>query len=251
MVNCQDIVPNETPRYGGRGVRIRAYWTKPIWSIPAVYQESWEEISVADQLLRQETLSLDVEPAFIELPPIVPEPYLSWPLERRVGRLPAPPKRPLHPAFLEFNETLDLSNDQNLTEDFFRPLRSLVDRAPPPENRLIVVFTPLTSTVKFNGGLAESQGYTFLRSTTWLPWVFVDPREPDNYTLLHEIGHACRLAHRHGTIMAQGGAAPVLCDSFVHAIYNSYWCAGPRPRNWYMSRSMSQIGSPFLWDDGP
>jgi len=91
------------------------------------------------------------------------------------------------PRVLEFNETLDLSNDQNLTEDFFRPLRSLVDRAPPPENRLIVVFTPLTSTVNFNGGLAESQGYTFLRSTTWLPWVFVDPREPDNYTLLHEI----------------------------------------------------------------
>jgi len=248
-MKCSQDAGYETPHYGFRGVRIRAYWTKPIWSIPEVYHDSWEEIRFADEMLRGETLSLDVEPAFIELPPIVPEPYLSRPLERRVGRLPAPPKRPLHPAFLEFNEILDLGNDQNLTEDFFRPLRSLVDRAPPPENRLIVVFTPLTSTIKFNGGLAESQGYTFLRSTTSLPWVLVDPREPDNYTLLHEIGHACRLAHRNGTIMGQAGAfAPLLCDSQVHEIYKSYWCAGPRPRNWYM---MSRPGSPFLWDDGP
>ena len=237
MVNCYDIVPNETPRYGGRGVRIRAYWTKPIWSIPAVYQESWEEISVADQLLRLETLSLDVEPAFIELPPIVPEPYLSRPLERRVGRLPAPPKRPLHPAFLEFNETLDLSNDQNLTEDFFRPLRSLVDRAPPKENRLIVVFTPLTGRGRTE--LSGVQGYTAWRFGIWLPWVLVDPREADNNTLIHEIGHACRLAHRNGTIMGQGEAsAPFICDMQVHEIYKSYWCAGPRPRNWYMCHDL-------------
>jgi hypothetical protein len=252
-MKCSQDAGYEAPHFGGRGVRIRAYWTKPIWSIPEVYRDSWKEIMFADQMLRGESLSLDVEPAFMELPPILPAPapYLR-PLERRVERRPPPPKRPLPSAFLDFNETLDLSNDQNLTEDFFRPLRSLVDRAPPKENRLIVVFTPLTSTVTFDGKLAESQGYTFLRSTTWLPWVLVDPREVDNDSLLHEIGHACRLAHRPNTIMGQGGAqAPILCDSQVHEIYKSYWCAGPRPRNWYMSRPMSHIGGPFLWDDGP
>jgi hypothetical protein len=128
-MKCSQDAGYEAPLFGGLGVRIRAHWTKPVWSMPDVYWDSWEEIRFADEMLRRETLSLDVEPALIEVPPILPAPFLSRPVERRVERLPAPPKRPLPSAFLDFDETLDLTNDKNLTEDSLRPVRSLIDRA--------------------------------------------------------------------------------------------------------------------------
>jgi len=70
MVNCQDIVPNETPRYGGEASE-SGHIGRSQFGLYRRSIRSHGGISVADQLLRQETLSLDVEPAFIELPPIV------------------------------------------------------------------------------------------------------------------------------------------------------------------------------------
>jgi hypothetical protein len=267
MVRCRgDSISGDEiePNYGGRGVRIQVYWTKPVWSRPEVYWQSWEQIRVANRMLREETLSLDVQPALIEVPPIPPPPpkpplSMSYPVvERRVTRQqpPAAPRPRLPSAFLDFDETIDLTSNVN-REGRLKPLRSLIDRVPPlRENRLIVVFTPVTGESDDGtiGGMAITE------YSNWLPWVLVGPAfstgptpampawydDVGSQKLIHEIGHACRLNHWHG-VMQDGGGPGEFCNWQVHEINKSYWCAGQRPKNWWV-RAWPLTG-PYLWEE--
>jgi len=126
------------------------------------------------------------------------------------------------------------------------------------ENRLIVVFTPL------DGG---PSGFTSLFGD-WLPWVLVDPKHYsyDTY-LLHEIGHACRLHHQqfgvpaqptyeasthYRNVMSYDDPADRFWGWQVDAVYDSYWCTGSRPRNWWEALRKIQVeDSPYLWNEPP
>lgn len=236
------------PHYGGRGVRIRVCWTKPYWSSPYRLLQSLSLITYAHNLLSAETLSLDVEPEELLAFGLVP---ISIP---RDAKLPVATKNPFPRAFLEFDKTLDLTDDGHL-EDYVTPIRSLVDRFPPREDRLIVVFTPLAASAGIGG-----HTFTFASS---LPWVIVglpEPKEPLSTTptwsvevqsyghLIHEIGHACRLNHGPGIMNKDAGGAPAFfCNWQVHEIYKSYWCAGPRPKNWWVRAR--PLNGPYLWGD--
>jgi hypothetical protein len=92
--------------------------------------------------------------------------------------------------------------------------------------------------------------------------VIADPRpiqdRPDTL-VLHEMGHACRLAHQQSNGVATGAVNIMYpLDSTglkqlwgwqVDTIYDSYWCDGRRPTNWWdRSNALLPIDHPFLWD---
>ena len=87
-------------------------------------------------------------------------------------------------------------------------------------------------------------------SPKWLPWVLVDPRytQLGDQTLMHEIGHACRLAHtEHGVMNVYGERSDALSYMESWEIYRSYWCTGPRPKAWYQHRPDKYTPQHYLW----
>ncbi len=198
------------PAYGGNAVRIRAYWSKQILSNMMQYLHTFNEINLAIQVLRKYTLDLD------------------W---------------GTNIYGLDFYDSIFVNSSGYLNQ--LEQIRDLIRtgyHGPPPENRLIVVFTPLRST---------EIGHTIYTYPRWLPWILIDPRQPAfTGVLLHEIGHACRLGHYADTLMQIGvGGPPDILENFqVHEIYRSYWCTGPRPVDWWhgLARTDSDY-QPFLW----
>src|SRR5262249_3383212 len=141
-------------------------------------------------------------------------------------------------------------------EDRLKPLRSLIDRVPPlRENRLIVVFTPVTGDAEGSIG-----GKAIIQYSNLLPWVLVGPAfstEPTpampawvegvgRQNLMPEIGHACRLKQWRG-VMQDGGGPGVFCNWQVHEIYKSYWCAGQRPKIWWIRAK--PLNGPYMWEE--
>jgi hypothetical protein len=156
-----------------------------------------------------------------------------------------------------FNEVLTIPYEGGLPSiEQFKPLRQQIEPIA-HENRLIVAFASMS------GG---PDGFVALYPD-WLPWVLVDPRNfGDQMTLIHEIGHACRLAHQQENVPAQKTQADSmhyrnimsyyawrnqLWGWQVEAIYNSYWCEGRRPKNWWDRTWQATLppDHPFLWKE--
>jgi hypothetical protein len=210
---------NPTPAYGGKAVRIRCYWTRALYNWDyekkPVGSAMTAQIHEAGKILTRYSLGLDVDRS--------PEYDLDY---------------------------YDPINPKGDSESLFK-LRDLIDRgrpavrgksagvSPPPENRLIVVFTPLPE---------DYAGWTFCNAA-WLPWVVVDPRPSSSpSTLMHEMGHACRLGHYDYSYMQPSGSGATGFFNFqVHEIYRSYWCTGPRPQDWWDQRNTNINSSAFNW----
>jgi hypothetical protein len=219
---------------GGKAVRIRPFWST--WWFrkdnKAVLIQSLRLIANANAVLKKYTLALD----HAELPA---EALLSV----DYGGTPKG-----HPAVLGYPFKIPLPTSGRLLPSMKGYLKEIYDLAKPAardDDRLIVVFMPLSG----------PSGYC-VHEQEWLPWVVVDPSqdmEPHSNLLLHEIGHACNLGHQqmdipayktqqeaeeakkiYRNVMGYGKFQDQLWNWQVDSIYNSYWCAGPRPRNWWV-----------------
>lgn len=209
---CNDNDPKSPfyaakPAYNGEAVRIKPYWTQPIVNDPVAYFQSWNAINRASQTLREHTLSLDY------------------------GSLNA------YNIILPFNDYLYTNRVRERAKNY-EPYRNLIPDSPAEQNRLIVIFGHL-------GGI-ESGHCALVHN--WLPFVIVDPTKwIGGPTLIHEIGHACRAGHVEGSVMEQASDKfRNFCNIHVQEIYNSYWCKGPRPLNWWNVTSGC-----FLWETEP
>jgi hypothetical protein len=149
-------------------------------------------------------------------------------------------------GLIKFDRAISVPSQATPPIEQFKQLRKLIEPVM-EENRLIVVFVPIV------GG---ANGYT-ARFPDWLPWVLVDPRDPsDDTALLHEMGHACRLAHQQmntpaadvHNVMSYGYGLDQLWGWQVDTIYDSYWCQGRRPKDWWVNQILP-AGHPFLWDE--
>ncbi len=264
--------------FSNAALRIRCYWTLPVLRDSALLASSFAAIRKADEILRKYTLSLDVKPPL----GTVTAAFRSNVQKKLYSKLPAQ----VQPLFTTdwspvkwigdavIDTAIDLANDPQVAAagmlkfdgaipvpaegsppiDPLRALHQLIEPVT-EENRLIVVFVP------FNG---PPNGYTVL-FPDWLPWVLVDPRAfDDTPVMLHEIGHACRLAHQQNEIPAQptqeASAVYRNLMSYLNqhdrlwgwqadTIYDSYWCTGPRPSNWWVRDVRMPAGHPFLWEN--
>ena len=154
-------------------------------------------------------------------------------------------------GLVNYNNRLAIPAEGRAEKKQFADLRALINE--PPENRLIVVFVEID----------VATGYTAL-FPDWLPWVVVDPsRSADDATLLHEIGHACRLAHQASpdirqelrslfNVMEQGSdVSNHLWGWQVDTIFDLFWCTGPRPTGWSVPMQGAPMYRAFLWDEKP
>src|SRR4051812_14874142 len=184
--------PQYYHNFGGAAVRIKTYWTTPIWQNPGLLAHSFNLIKQADAILKKYTLRLD------SMPPLV---GASTALHAKVraklySGLPAKARSAIDEAvaksnalkilqaiaaagvdqtidyaadtaaaavgLLNFNQTISVS--ERVPIEILKPLRNLVEPVK-EENRLIVVFVSMV-------GVAA--GYTVLEAN-WLPWIIVDP----------------------------------------------------------------------------
>ena len=200
--------------FGGAALRIKTYWTTPVWTNPALLVHSLRLIKTADSILRNYTLQLDavprgpspaaraavrkafyancathgwavdltLRPALGHILPLPAVPRLRFGTDQRAEDNLADTAD----GQLNYNYSTHIPAEGDPSIEELRPIRKLIEPVT-EENRLIVVFTPL------DGG---PSGYTSVFAD-WLPWVLVDPKHYsyDTY-LLHEIGHACRLGHQ-------------------------------------------------------
>lgn len=265
-------------------VRITVFWTRSVFLRKANLAQSLQMINSADAILRKYRLSLNVEPVGAASPAahaqshkkihddLKAERKQPWGLSQVLSRPPAAvpfieasrnekADRQLdkddmvQKGLIPFDESIFIPDVGLPPIEQFRPLRQLIDPTIKNENRLIVVFVPLA------GG--PTNGFTALYQD-WLPWVLVDPRDfSDTMALMHEIGHACRLAHQQVDGVARADTQQKLrnmmsfmqkrnqfWDWQVDAIYRSYWCEGSRPQNWWYPRSVRQmaVDYPYLWE---
>lgn len=160
--------------FGGKAVRIRPVWSSRLLGSTnnPKLRHSFQQIRNAEATLRRYTLGLDCQPS--------PEVF-SWPLRTLGSRL-----------FVNFDRALSSPAGDSVSLSGLRPDYEAIYRQVKAnqveEDRLVVVFLELRG----------ARGRVILEPD-WLPWVVVDP-VPDvgaqDNTLLHEIGHACRLGHQ-------------------------------------------------------
>jgi hypothetical protein len=282
--NAEEDITNTPGHYhnfNGASLRIRCYWTKPVLRDSGLLASSFNTIRTADEILRKYTLKLDLLPPLanvtaatrtaiqekayarvpkavrplVDLRPVVVQP-LHWVIDAAINSAidENADKSVAAAGMLNFDQTIPVSEGVRPPVEAFQGLRQLIEPVT-QENRLIVVFVPLS------GG---ANGYTVLFGS-WLPWVLVDPRVYDDKTvLLHEIGHACRLAHQQNDLPAMDSEAESAkyrnLMSYLHqhdrlwgwqvdTIYDSYWCTGPRPNNWWERDTRLPAGHPFMWEN--
>jgi hypothetical protein len=273
--------PQYYHNFGSAAVRIKTYWTTPIWTNPALLAHSLRLIKTADSILRKYTLKLDAVPwgnspalraplrrafdkkhpaAGLHLRPILGH-TLPSPMTPRLRSLVQDPDgdnlADTADGRLNYNYSISVPREGDPSIEAVKPIRKLIEPVV-EENRLIVVFIPI------EGG-ADGIAAIF---PDWLPWILVDPKDYSGDTyLLHEIGHACRLAHQQfatpapPTQEASSHYRNVMSyippsDRFwgwqVDAIYDSYWCTGSRPKNWWdRTNARLPMDHPFLWDEPP
>jgi hypothetical protein len=256
--------------FAGAAVRIKAHWTTPIWQNAHLWGQSHRLIRTAASILKKYTLSLDAKPQGAT-------PAAHAAIHAKIGtKLKAtvgpgvigalahvPMVTSIAEAFVDqavddvsatvqglinFNQSITVPSQGRPSIDQFKALRKLIEPVTEP-NRMIVVFVPIS------GG---ANGYA-ARFPDWLPWVLVDPRDMSDHTvLLHEMGHACRLAHQQANtpaasvrnVMAYGYGLNQLWGWQVDTIYDSYWCQGRRPKDWWVDQVLP-VDHPFLWDEAP
>ena len=167
-------------RYGnfaGKPVRIQPFWSAWLFrdDHKAVLKQSLRQIDNAAAVLKKYTLSLDYGTLSPNLFGIV-----------RQGM----PRG--SPAVLDYGFSIPLPDTGRPSESVkaeMKKVHTLARNAGSDENRLIVVFMPLSG---------YGSGFCVLEPEC-LPWVLVDPSRPlapHSNTLVHEIGHACRLGHQ-------------------------------------------------------
>ena len=292
--------PQYYHNFNGAPVRVRAYWTAPVVADRGRWMESKRLLRAAAALLHKYTLRLDVLPA--PAPPAVHAALRAkaiksaTPADRKAAKavqridqrlgefnrsslgtltqligVPAVPSLQgvLAQAFddkidddvaakegmISYPYKIDIPHERDPSIETLRDVRKLIDPVS-DEKRLVVVFAPLEP---------PGVGYTAL-AHEWLPWVLVDPSpQAGDSTLLHEIGHACRLAHQqfnapadpqrdyskpspYRNVMTYGEICDQLWGWQVDTIYDSYWCTGPRPTKWW-ERKVQVMDAPFLWDE--
>ena len=264
-----DFTPEDYENYGGAGVRIRAYWTPECLENEVALNNSLIILRRANELLEKYTLSLDVVPRGIPARAPAPDsvhtatrarinqvakhlpPYVRSVGGTLAGHVASAAINQLHTnqahmelakqqGRLEFRGGINIPSEGSPTVEELQKVRSVIDPVT-EENRLIVVFVPFTE--------AGAPGGYSSRFAQWLPWVLVDPRKVGNRsTLLHEIGHACRLAHQKDPNIMYGywGDSNHFWGWQVDEIYESYWCKGPKPKNW-SELTLLPPGHPFLW----
>lgn len=275
--NDIDTAPEQYHRFGGKAVRVQVYWTQDVWRSASSWLNSWSLLKAADAVLRKYTLSLDMQP-------VGPGPawhaQVRGKLNREFEKAVGPKLSRLVKAngrvadFLgeiadtlidetgataqglrSFSGAMSIPIEGEPPIDQLKALRSSLGTLA-EESRLVIVFA------RNDGG---PNGYTVLRPE-WLPWVIADPRPvqdlPDTM-LIHEIGHACRLAHQ------QSNTASAAVRNIMYpldrlgldqlwgwqadTIYDSYWCNGRKPTNWWDRTSDARLppDHPFLWDEPP
>jgi hypothetical protein len=271
-----DIInrPGDYHNFRGAAVRVRCYWTKDILSNFTFMTNSLVLIRAARSILQKYTLDLDVfphgapvtahkairagmlknlsqavGPKIVQAARDLPETVRSVAAEiadevadvtidavfmERQGALDVS-----GPVYVSINGKLSTTN----AEDLRKALEPVKE-----DNRLIVVFAPIEG---------YASGIT-VTDSRWFPWIVADPRKLTTPTmLLHEIGHACRLGHQQ-IDSSFGDATNVMYDVEVpgasrfwgwqvDTIYDSYWCTGRKPSNWWVK--MLQRHNPFLWDE--
>jgi len=259
--------PNSYHNFNGASVRIKAYWTADIWQRFDLWSQSFFLIQKADSILRRYTLSLDVLP--IGAPAAV-HTALRSNLNRLfsgpsrgaldVGRLPESVRSfggavldqiidevaMTKAGLLNFHGSINIPAQGWASPSELQKVRDLINPIT-DESRLVVIFAPIDG---------YPDGYTS-RDAQWLPWVLVDPRSfASSSTLIHEMGHACRLAHQQEDL---GLDAPnVMFPNTtnqrqfwgwqVDTIYDSYWCTGQRPQEWWDKKNdLLPLNHPFLW----
>jgi hypothetical protein len=236
--------PDDYHKFSGKALRIQCYWAFEIWNDYTSYMRSSAYIEGAAQVLKKYTLDIDVKPFR------APAEFAAAVKGKIVN-----PKKGLLKSVGSYYIDAGGGGGGPAPGD---PLRTEIG-TPAEPNRLIVVFAAL------NGG---ASGFTVLKPD-WLPWVIVDPRarnatDPsDAYTAMHEIGHACRLGHCLGSwepvatmtpdpdylanLMLTSGGLEYLWGWQVDEIFDSYWCNGPLPNNWW-ARPSGLGAHVYMWE---
>jgi hypothetical protein len=225
------INPGEYHKFSGKSLRIQCYWASEIWNDYTSYMRSSAHIESAAQVLRKYTLDIDVKP--FRAPAEFAAAFKGKIADAKKGLLKSPGS-----YYTSFEGGGGPNSGDSLRNEIGTPVEL---------NRLIVVFAAL------NG---PASGLTVLKPD-WLPWVIVDPRvrgdtkddSSETYTAIHEIGHACRLGHcldswepmatmtpdpdYLANLMLRSGGLGYLWGWQVDEIFDSYWCNGPSPNNWW------------------
>jgi hypothetical protein len=248
--------------FKGAALRIKVYWTSGCLQQKDSWNNSLILIRRTGELLRKYTLSLDVSP------PGAPDTVhtaarknlansVVGPAITRIGQLIPASARSVagdiagkivnqvidvawakEQGLIQYSGSINLPYQGSPSIAELQTLRKLIEPVT-EENRLVVVFVP---TEGVGGGWTS-------RYAQWLPWVILDPKHLfSDSLLLHEIGHACRLAHQQAGMMAESsGNEDELFDWQVDTIFDSYWCAGPKPKDWWENKIRPQYNR-YLWD---
>ncbi|QEN86769.1 hypothetical protein FZC33_10715 [Labrys sp. KNU-23] len=275
--NDIDNKPQQYHNFGGKGVRVQVYWAADIWRDASLWNNSWALLKGADEILRKYTLALDMLPLQTEPAALAPtKDKATREFDKSVGKQVARQKKAKGEVakkqteaaakaieeqgraargLLDFSGSVYVPMQGEAPIDGLTVLRKSLGTIP-DETRLVVVFAHI------DGG---PNGYTVLRQE-WLPWVIVDPQPiQDNpkTLLLHEMGHACRLSHQQdsaGSATARNIMYSLDFKGLTHlwgwqvdTIYDSYWCNGRKPSNWWDRISNAKLppDHPFLWDEPP
>jgi hypothetical protein len=269
----RDIItaPQDYHDFNGKAVRLKVYWTTDIWKNFNLWSQSLHLLSYANTVLRKYTLKLDVMPYGV---PADVHAAMRAKMAKAVGpkimqtvrRIPDSVRSVADDildqtiddvattiqGLINYTGSINVPYEGTPAIEELQSLRTFIEPVV-EESRLIVVFVPLSG---------PANGYTSLFGQ-WLPWILADPRSFDApVMLLHEIGHACRLAHQQGNVRIDDIARRNLMYDLstknerlwgwqVDTIFDSYWCAGKRPKNWWIRKPLLPEGHPFLWEEDP
>lgn len=251
--------PRHYHNFNGSNVRVQLYWTSGILADFSAFSHTMVLVKAAKTILQKYTLGLDVLPspgplaiqqklrakivensALKRIGSFVPRPVgtvaseiLDSILEDIVDREYAKGM-----GVINYSKSIEIPYQARPDSKQLGELRKLI--APEPaDNRLIVVFMPLSG---------MKGGYT-VTLPDWLPWIIIDPITFFyGHVLMHEIGHACRLAHQkpESNVMCEYGDGRNFWGWQIDSIYDSYWCSGPKPDAWWEYKPLPEF-HPFLW----
>lgn len=216
------------PAFNGEPIRIQIYITQAVLNLPGTSfwtpggtAQSIIMLGGAGAIFRQHTLDLNIRP-LNTYNPIIP-----------------------------YDSPIYVGQDDAKDKELCKQLLNSVDHKKlDSEKRLIVIFALIDSALTYGICMLFEE---------WLPFVIVDPRATDpDVVLAHEIGHACRCAHVKDSVMesclTEKQASKKFHNIHAYELYKSYWCTGPRPKNWFVTQANFHINNgytyrgPYLWE---